>query len=110
VRWASRSLRAARSELINYVVLRICSVSQPECPRLPGRIAMQGWLVSAKIPIDERRDVTVRYVAAVDDGGAAIEAVRRRIIFRNDERLEVVRPATESELRGLRTGAVKNWQ
>jgi hypothetical protein len=71
---------------------------------------MHGWLVSARIPVDERRDVTVSYVAAVDDGDGAMEAVRRRIMFRNDERLEVVRPATERELRGLRTGAVKNWQ
>jgi hypothetical protein len=71
---------------------------------------MQGLLVRAKIPIDERRDATVSYVAAVEDGDAAMEAVRRRIIFRNDERLEVVRPATRGELTGLRTGAVKNWQ
>jgi len=34
--------------------------------------------------------------------------VRRRIICRNDERLEVVRPATDAELKGLRIGAVKN--
>ena len=39
---------------------------------------------------------------AVEDGDGAMEAVRRRIIFRDDERLEVVRPATENELRGLR--------
>jgi len=71
---------------------------------------MQGWLVSAKIPINERRDMTVVYIAAVVDRDAAMEAVRRRIVFRDDERLEVVRPATENELRGLRTGAVKNWQ
>jgi len=71
---------------------------------------MQGWLVSAKIPITERRDMTVVYIAAVVDKDQAMEAVRRRIIFRDNERLEVVRPATENELRGLRTGAVKNWQ
>lgn len=69
---------------------------------------MQGWLVSAKIPIHERRDVTIVYVAAVADNDAAMEAVKRRILCRADERLEVVRPATENELKGLRAGAVRN--
>jgi hypothetical protein len=39
---------------------------------------------------------------------AAIEAARRRIICRNDERREVVRPATDAELKGFRIGTVRN--
>jgi hypothetical protein len=69
---------------------------------------MRGWLVNAIIPISERRVMTIGYIAAAEDDEAAIEAVRRRIICRNDERLEVVRPATDAELKGLRIGAVKN--
>jgi hypothetical protein len=69
---------------------------------------MPGWLIGARIPFNERRDMTLFYVANVEDDEAAKEAVRRRIICRADERLEVVRRATETELRGLRAGGVKN--
>jgi hypothetical protein len=50
----------------------------------------------------------VLYVAAVANDDEAVEAVRRRIVCRADERLEIVRPATENELKGLRVGAVRN--
>jgi hypothetical protein len=69
---------------------------------------MQGWLINAKVPFNERRYVSLLYVAAVESDAAAIEAVRRRIAGRSDERFEAVRLATENELRGLRQGAVKN--
>jgi hypothetical protein len=69
---------------------------------------MRGWLVSAKVPFNDRRFVSLLYVAAVESDDAAIEAVRRRIVGRFDERFEAIRPATENELRGLRQGAVRN--
>jgi hypothetical protein len=69
---------------------------------------MQGWLISAKVPFNDHRYVSLMYVAAVANAAEAIEAVRRRIICRSDERIEAIRPATEDELRGLREGAVRN--
>ena len=72
------------------------------------RPPMRGWLVNVIIPASERRVMTIGYIAAAENDTAAIEAVRRRIICRNDERMEVVRPTTDAELKGLRIGAVRN--
>jgi hypothetical protein len=73
-----------------------------------GALLIRSWLSNAIIPASVRRVMTIGYIAAVENDEAASEAVRRRIVCRNDERLQIVRPATDAKLKGLRIGAVRN--